>query len=84
MGAFMVERNLKGISMEALAGAQAAAISESEAGPVTYLRSTFVPEDGRCFCLFEGPSADAVKQVNDAAGLPYSAITPALDLPRPA
>ncbi len=84
MGAFMVERNLKGISMEALSGAQAAAIARSEAGPVTYLRSTFVPEDGRCFCLFEGPSADAVKQVNDAAGLPYIAITPALDLPRPA
>ena len=84
MGVFMVERNLKGISMEALAGAQAAAIANSDGGPVTYLRSTFAPEDGRCFCLFEGPDADAVRQVNDAAGLPYSAITPALDLPRPA
>ncbi len=84
MGVFVVERNLKGISMEALAGAQAAAIAKSEGGPVSYLRSTFVPEDGRCFCLFEGPSAEAVEAVNTAAGLPYNAITPALDLPRPA
>jgi hypothetical protein len=84
MGKFVVERNLKGISPEALAGAQAAAIAKSDGGPVSYVRSTFMPEDGRCFCLFEGPSAEAVKQVNDAAGLPYLAITPALDLPRPA
>ena len=35
MGVFMVERNLKGISMEALAGAQAAAIANSDGGPVT-------------------------------------------------
>lgn len=84
MGVFVVERNLKGISMEALAGAQAVAIAKSGNGPVTYLRSTFVPEDGRCFCLFDGPSADAVAEVNDAAGLPYHAVTPALDLPRPA
>ena len=83
MGVFVVERNLKGITMEALAGAQAAAIAKSEGGPVTYLRSTFVPDDGRCFCLFEGPSADDVRKVNDDAQLPYSAVTPALDLHRP-
>jgi len=57
MGAFMVERNLMGISMEALASAQAAAIAKTEGTEVTYVRSTFVPEDGRCFCLFKGPDA---------------------------
>jgi uncharacterized protein DUF4242 len=47
-------------------------------------RSVFAPEDGRCFCLFEAPDAEAVKQVNQAAGLPFRAVVPALDLPRPA
>ena len=83
MGIFMVERDLAGISMQALAGAQAAAIAKSDGTATRYLRSVFAPEDGRCFCLFEAPTAEAVKQVNDAAGLPYKAVVPALDLPRP-
>ena len=79
----MVERNLKGISMEALAGAQQAAITKSSGTDTRYIRSVFSPEDGRCFCLFEAPSADAVKRVNDEAGLPYTNVVKALDLPRP-
>jgi Protein of unknown function (DUF4242) len=82
MRVFMVERDLAGISMENLAAAQATAIAK-EGTETRYLRSMFVPEDGRCFCLFEGPSAEAVKKVNDEAGLPYKAVVPAMDLPRP-
>jgi len=49
MAVYMVERSLPGISMEALAGAQRAAIATSErlsaaGAPVRYLRSTFLPE----------------------------------------
>ncbi len=80
---FMVERDLSGISMAALAAAQRAAIARTEGTEVRYVRSTFAPSDGRCFCLFEGPSADAVQQVNDAAGLPHLRIVPAVDLRRP-
>ena len=85
MTVYMVERNLKGISMEDLGGAQKAAIAkagELTAGgvPVTYLRSTFAPGDGRCMCLFEAGDAAAVKRLNDEAGLPYNAVTEALDL----
>ncbi|SDJ45520.1 nickel-binding protein, partial [Lutimaribacter saemankumensis] len=59
MSVFMVERDLKGISMDDLAGAQKAAIATAEkmsgAGEkISYIRSTFAPEDGRCMCLFEG------------------------------
>jgi hypothetical protein len=43
-----------------------------------------MPGDARCLCLFEAPSAEAVRRVNDAAGLPYSAVTEAMDLPAPA
>ncbi len=52
MSVFMVERDLKGITMDALGAAQQAAISQGKlmtaAGtPVRYIRSTFAPEDGR-------------------------------------
>lgn len=85
MSVFMVERDLKGISMEALGNAQKAAISKakemSASGTnITYLRSTFAPDDGRCMCLFEAGSGADVKKLNDAAGLPYHRVVSALDL----
>lgn len=85
MSVFMVERDLKGISMEALGNAQKAAIGKaqelSENGTsIRYLRSTFAPEDGRCMCLFDAKSDTDVKRLNDEAGLPYSRVVPALDL----
>lgn len=85
METFMVERSLKGISMKDLGAAQKAAISTaaelSRAGtPVSYLRSTFVPETGACMCLFSAGSAESVKAVNEIAKLPYTRIVPALDL----
>lgn len=85
MSVFMVERDLKNISMEALGGAQKAAIGKakemSAAGTsIKYIRSTFAPDDGRCMCLFEAKSNADVKRLNDDAGLPYSRIVEALDL----
>ena len=85
MSVFMVERDLKNISLEALAGAQKAAISKAKEMSVTgtsikYIRSTFAPDDGRCMCLFDAASDTDVKRLNDEAGLPYSQIVPALDL----
>lgn len=85
MSVYMVERSLKGIAMDDLAAAQKAAISTSqqsaaEGTAVRYIRSTFVPDSGRCMCLFEAANADAVKQVNDKAKLPYDRIVEAMDL----
>ncbi len=85
MSVYMVERSLGGISMDALGGAQKAAIGKAEemtaAGtPVHYIRSTFAPEDGRCMCLFEAGSEADVKRLNDEAGIPYDRVVPALDL----
>lgn len=85
MSTFMVERNLGGISMDTLGGAQQAAIAKGEemtAGgtPVRYIRSTFAPEDGRCMCLFEAQKCEDVQRLNDEAGLPYERIVPAMDL----
>jgi Protein of unknown function (DUF4242) len=85
MTVYMVERDLKGISMEGLSGAQKAAINKaaemsSKGTDIKYLRSTFAPEDGRCMCLFDAQSDADVKRLNDDAGLPYQRIVPALDL----
>ncbi|GAA6159674.1 MULTISPECIES: DUF4242 domain-containing protein [Ruegeria] len=85
MSVFMVERNLKGISMDDLGAAQKAAIATAqkmtaEGDKISYVRSTFAPEDGRCMCLFDGESADQVRRLNDTAGLPYEKVVAAMDL----
>ena len=85
MQVYMVERSLKGIPMNDLAAAQKRAISTAEemtkAGtPVRYIRSTFVPESGRCLCLFAASDAEQVKQLNEKANIPYNSVVPALDL----
>ena len=68
-----------------MAAAQRAAVETADrfraAGrPVRYLRSTFVPSDARCMCLFEAADAQVVKEVNEEANIPFSRITEAIDL----
>lgn len=85
MSVYMVERNLKGISMQDLEGAQKAAIAKAvemsgNGTNIGYIRSTFAPGDGRCLCLFEAQSERDVRRLNDEAGLPYDKVVEALDL----
>ena len=85
MTVYMVERDLKGISMDALGAAQQAAIAKAaqmtaQGTAIRYIRSTFAPEDGRCMCLFDAASDTDVRRLNDAAGLPYHRVVQALDL----
>jgi muconolactone delta-isomerase len=82
---FMVDRDLPGITMEQLAGAQRAAIETSqrftaEGKPIRYIRTTFVPGEARCLCLFAAPDAATVQAVNEAAQLPFTRIVEAMDL----
>lgn len=85
MTVYMVERDLKGISMADLAGAQQAAIKTAQdmtaqGSRISYIRSTFAPDDGRCMCLFDGASKEQVQELNDTAGLPYHRVVEAFDL----
>lgn len=85
MPVFMVKRDLPGISMEQLAAAQKSAIDtsdrfRSDGADVQYIRSTFVPGTSHCMCLFEASDSGVVRNVNDAAGLPYTDVVEALDL----
>jgi hypothetical protein len=85
MPVFMVDRDLPGVSMDALAQAQRRAIDTAEAHrrkgkDVRYIRSTFVPGESHCMCLFEAPTAQDVADLNDEAAIPYTRVTEALDL----
>jgi len=85
MSVYMVDRSLPGITMEQLAAAQKAAIETGKrltaAGKrVRYIRSTFVPSEAHCMCLFEASNPELVKQLNDEAKIPYTRIVEADDL----
>ncbi len=85
MAVYMVERDLPGITMEQLAAAQKAAIEKgreftANGKNVRYIRSTFVPGEFKCMCLFEAPNPELVKEVNEAAQIPFTQIKEALDL----
>lgn len=85
MAIYMVERDLPGITLEQLGGAQKAAIDTSqrftgEGKAVRYIRSTYVPGEAKVMCLFEAPNAQRVKEVNEAAQIPFNRIVEALDL----
>jgi hypothetical protein len=85
MPVFMADRDLPGITMDQLAAAQKAAIDTSarftaDGRPVKYLRSTFVPGESHCMCLFEANDAETVRAVNEAAKIPFTRIVEAADL----
>jgi hypothetical protein len=84
MQTFLVERDLAGISLADLAGARFAAIRQSVAmysagDRVQLLRSIYLPEDGRCLCLFEAKNAEIVTQLNRDARLSFERILPEMD-----
>ena len=79
MPCYMVERHLPGITQDQLIAAagrakQASARMTQEGAPVRYLRSTFVPADEKCYCLFEGSSKEAVEAAQTRAGIPFEHI----------
>lgn len=85
MAVYMVDRDLPGVTMDQLAAAQKAAIETAKAltaegTPVRYIRSTFVPGESHCMCLFEASSPEAVKALNDQAKIPYTRVVEAADL----
>jgi hypothetical protein len=85
MPVYLVERDLPGATLGQLAAIrraarQACATFAAQGRPVRYVRSTFLPGQSRCLCLFEAPDAEQVRAVNEAAQIPYNRIILALDL----
>ncbi len=85
MPVYMVERDLPGVKMEQLAAAQKRAIEAgkeltAQGKEVRYIRSTFVPGQNRCMCLFEAPNPENVREANERAQIPFTRIVEAVDL----
>ncbi len=85
MPVYMVERDLPGVTMEQLASAQKRAIQvgkelTAKGIEVRYIRSTFVPGESKCMCLFEAPNPENVCEANVKAEIPFTRIVPAADL----
>ena len=79
MPQYMVERHLPDFPPGDLPGAAAAAKEKAselsaEGQDVSYVRSTYIPEGEKCYCLFEGSSREAVEEVQKRAGLPFERI----------
>ena len=76
MANFVVTRHLPGITPDALAGAGIRAKScasemTDEGTPVKWVRSFFIPQTEQTHCYFEADSAEAVKEVNERANIPF-------------
>ena len=91
-----MERYLPAVRHGELAAAvdrdRRAAAGMSAAGvPVRHLSTIYVPSDESCFCLFDAPSAEALRQAHERAGIGFERIVEAVQvlpgedlLPRPA
>jgi hypothetical protein len=79
---YVVERYLPGLSrtdlLRGLLRLEQAKEEAERGSEVRYLDSTIVLRDEACFCRYEGPSSDAVAEVNRQAGLPFDRIVPAM------
>jgi hypothetical protein len=88
MANFMVERYIPGLTPDTVAAAVArvscaAAELTRQGVPVAYLGSTVVPEEESCFCRFEGRDAEAVREANRRAGVPYWRVVEAVLIDQP-
>ena len=84
-GLYLVERYLATAAAESLPTAVARLAALCDGTPpgldrVRYLHSTYLPSEDTCFCLFRASSSDAVRALNDAAGLAVDRVTPAVVL----
>jgi len=85
MTLYVTERHLPGSTPVQLQALQTAALTSSHqftaAGkPVQYLQSIWLPSDEQMLCLFQATDPTHVRDVNEAAGLPFTRIVEALAL----
>lgn len=79
MSQFLVERHLPGITPEKLqaAGVRAKTCCQEmaeEGSDVSWVRSFFLPEAEKTFCVFEAPDRELVAEANRRARIPFEEI----------
>ncbi len=85
MAVYMVERDPMEMSLEQLDLMQQKVVEMSkrfveDGRPVRYLRSVYVPSESHCLSFFESPSPVFVRDVNEAAQIPFKKILHVIDL----
>lgn len=85
MKTFLIERDVEGISLPDLHGLVAAsqrqvARMRDDGDLVHYFGSTFLPEEGRCLCLYQAKNEAVLVDLSRAARLPVLRIVPAIAL----
>lgn len=85
MPLFVVERELPGITPDALHSAALRAKScctemTSEGQPVSWVRSFFSPDTSSTRCYFEAANKQTVEEVNQRARIPFTRVTEVLEM----
>jgi hypothetical protein len=80
---YLVERYWPGVTSELLLealnrGQRVMEQMSREGTPVRDISSTLIPSEEVVFSVYEGPSPDAVRQLNERAGIPVSRIVEAI------
>jgi hypothetical protein len=80
---FLVERYWPGVTYELILGAiersrRVMAEMSAEGARVRDVSCTFIPGEEVVFSVYDGPSAAAVRQLNERAGIPVSRIVEAI------
>jgi hypothetical protein len=87
MTVFLVFRDLPGVTRDQYGAAQRAVAEVTiRTGPtarVRYRGGFFLAASARAICVFEAGSAADVEAVNQQAGVPFTAVAAAVDLPVP-
>lgn len=83
---FLVDWVIPAVSLTDLHAAQHALEEANrrlaaEGEPVQCLHSTYVPTQRRWLCLFEAPTAEAVRRAHEIAQIPVRHVEEAVDLP---
>jgi hypothetical protein len=84
--AFLVERYVSaahaaGLASSTLRLARLCAETDRTGPRVRYLYSAYLPAEDTCFCLFQAPSSEAVRALNQRAGFALDRIVEAALLP---
>jgi hypothetical protein len=83
---FVVERYLSAAGAVEVAAAvdrdrRAAEAMRVGGIPVRHVYTIYVPSDESCFCLFEAPSVDALREAQERAGIGFERIVDAIQMP---
>ena len=85
---FMVEHDLRGLSLEQLANAhralgEAVRREARRGGQIRYVQRVVASAERKCLCLFEAPEPGLVRRVHDTAQFPLVRILAVTSSPPP-